>query len=325
MRTIGLWSLLLAAACVPRDGAPAARAPRSALVSPQLVEAGDEPALFTSSADDAGRVGFLSSEVAVEIAGPAERGRVPVRIEGPLRARGFVDERALRLRVQRRGRLRGAPVYVGPNDLVQVVGQDGDRHRVRAIPALADGPIDTFEGSYPAAGLAAQRAASDAEAPPSGTRVEFPSGRELVLYEQPGGARAVSVAARPAPYPVEVLNKHGSWSALRIGRGPYVIGWAELGELRELGPDAAGSQSAVSGALPARIASEQGELKRVPAGTKVVFGDQVIAVFKAPGWARVLRVYEQDGFSDVFAAVDDDLTVRGLVLTTALEAAPNTP
>lgn len=318
-RALRLISLLLTVACTPREAAPPSTSESAAL--PLQLVADEGPALFTGSGEDAGRIGFLSSELPVEIAGASERGRVPVRIDGPLRARGFVDEASLRLRVQRRGRLRGAPIYVGPGDLVQVIGSDGERRVVRATPELGDGALDTFEGSYPAAGLAAQRPPADAEAPPSGTRVEVPSGRELVLYEQPGGARVASVKPRSAPYPVDVLNRHGSWSALRIGRGPYLIGWAELGQVRELGPSPAPQQPAPRDgtALPARIAAEQGELKRVPTGTKVVFGDQVVAVFKAPGWARVLRVYEQDGFSDVFAAVNDDLTVRGLVLTSALE------
>jgi hypothetical protein len=63
--------------------------------------------------------------------------------------------------------------------------------------------------------------------------------------------------------------------------------------------------------LPARLVDEPGALKRVAAGTKVIFGDGVIGVFKQPGYARVVQLHQD--YADVFTAADDDVTLRGLV------------
>ena len=287
--------------------------------------AGDQPALFAGPAPDAARIGFLSDEVPVAIGGASEQGRVPVRIDGPLRARGWVDADKLRLRVQRRGRVRGAPVYVGPNDALQVLGPaEEGRLRVRAAPRSGARELAAYEGTYPQAGLAAARAPAESEAPPPAVRHALPAASELRLFESPGGPEIARVSVDDE-LAVAVLNSAGGWHAVRVGDGPYLIGWAQLADARplaaaeEANANAAQNRAPVAErGMPKRIAVESGALKRVPAGSKVVFGEQVIAVFKAPGWARVLHTYEA-GFSDVFAAVDDDVTVRGLVLTSALE------
>jgi hypothetical protein len=72
------------------------------------------------------------------------------------------------------------------------------------------------------------------------------------------------------------------------------------------------TQAAGDAVVPARIARETGELRRVVAGAKISFGTQVIGVLKQQGWARVLRVYDA-GMVDAFVAVDDGLALRGLV------------
>lgn len=332
---------LLSAACATTSQRPA-EAGAPVLPSPMLVAPGSDTVLFIGPEAGAARIAYLSPALTVEVAGAAEQGRVPVRVEGLLRARGYVPEDALRLRVQRRGRLRGAPIYVGPNDLLQVLGPSVEPGRVavRARIELAGTLAGAFEGTYPSVGLAARPAPPEAAPPPAARRYELPAGTALPLFELPGQGQVAELPARATPLPLEVLNEQQGWSAVRAGTGPYLIGWAALAGARELVapseapyvPEAAPSQpragssshaDARSGgaqapsALPARIAAEPGELRRVNVGTKVVFGQQVIAVFKAPGWARVLKSYES-GYADVFAAVNGDLAVRGLVRTSDL-------
>jgi hypothetical protein len=287
----------------------------------------EQPSLFLGPEPDAPRIAFLSGEQPVAVAGASEQGRVPVRVDGPLRTRGYVELEALRMRVQRRGRVRGAPVYLAPNDLVQVLGPSAEPRRVlvRSWPQLLGAKLAPFEGSYPLEGLASARAPLGSEGAPPGARYEIPSGRELQLHEQPNGPRVATLPAQGEPFVVDVLNQQQDWFAVRAGEGPYLIGWAQLGDAKAVAAAAPndgarrelGSEP-VSGALPARIVAEPGELKRVPVGTKIMFAEKVIGVFKAPGWARVLRVYDA-GFADVFAAVDDRVTVRGLVAMSALQ------
>jgi hypothetical protein len=325
---VHLWhSLLLAlAACTsfgqrePTVATASATSPAQ-LPAAMLVDVGDQPALFLGAASDAPSIAFLSSDVPLIITGAVEQGRVPVRVDAAIRTRGYVPSDRLALRVQRRGQLRGAPVYLGPDDLVQPLGagESARRVRVRATVRVGDAQLGPFEGSYPALGLAAQRAPSGAEPPDPGQRLWVPAGLALELFDAPDGARVLQLPAQTQPYEVRLLTRRERWLAVRVGRGPYAIGWtASLtpeapGQLQQAEPPA--SSAATNGntsALPARIASEAGPLKRVAAGAKIGFGEQVIGVFKQPGWARVLTVY-QGGFADVFAAADDQVAIRGLV------------
>jgi hypothetical protein len=101
-----------------------------------------------------------------------------------------------------------------------------------------------------------------------------------------------------------------------------LIGWTNLplsannalAQLDVAAPKSNDALAAVNGvSLPARLANEPGELKRVAAGTKIVFGDAVIGVLKREGYARVVRAYDEAGYADVFVAVDDAVALRGLV------------
>lgn len=336
-----LTLLMPTAACAGTSHRLAEGGP-AALPSPMLLKPGADTVLFIGPEAGAARIAYVAPELAVEVAGVAEQGRVPVWVEGLLRARGYVPEAALRLRVQRRGRLRGAPVYVGPNDLLQVLGPDLEPGRlaVRARIELEGAPAGAFEGSFPMVGLAAEPAPPAAAAPPVARRYELPAGTSLKLFELPGQAQVAELPARATALSLDVLNEQQGWFAVRAGHGPYLIGWAELPGARPLVASAdAPSASAVArsepltgsashdgardggaqapSALPARLVDEPGELRRVKTGTKVVFAQQVIAVFKAPGWARVLKRYES-GYADVFTAVDGDVAVRGLVRTSDL-------
>ncbi|MET0284669.1 MAG: hypothetical protein ABW352_09375, partial [Polyangiales bacterium] len=112
--------------------------------------------------------------------------------------------------------------------------------------------------------------------------------------------------------------------------GPYLIGLTSaaltpaLAPIAQPVPQASEAFADVNGVrLPARLANEPGALKRVAAGTKVVFGDAVIGVLKRDGYARVVRAYEEAGYADVFVAADDDVALRGLVRAVDLSEPPS--
>ncbi|HEY6878924.1 MAG TPA: hypothetical protein VI299_12930 [Polyangiales bacterium] len=292
------------------------------LPSPILIDAPDRPALFLDSSADAAQIGYLGDDVPLEITGRAREGRVPVRIDGALRTRGFVDVERLTLRVQRRGRIRGTPIYVGPNDVVGIRGKVGRRSSVRAQARLhgrALGP--SYEGTYPREGLAVTSAPLDAQPPDVGEPYVVPAATAVPLHEAPDTAQAYELPPQHESYEVRVLNRAQHWLAVRAGEGPYLIGWTPLALERahaevpsahaRHGSDTPGSASGTS--LPVRLVNEPGALKRVAAGSKVVFGDQVIGVLKRDGYARVVQEYQQAGYADVFVAADDQVALRGLV------------
>jgi hypothetical protein len=147
--------------------------------------------------------------------------------------------------------------------------------------------------------------------------------------------------AQPALSEVRVISEQDGWLAVRAGSGPYLIGWTHVGlhkvegeaaaspSLPTADPSASAPPAAATEAtnqspaevnsrgVPARLINEPGQLRRVAAHSKVVFGEQVIGVFKTEGWARVIHTYDS-GFADVFAAADDRLAIRGLMRTSDL-------
>jgi hypothetical protein len=294
------------------------------------------PALYMGSDPGAPVVGFLGKDVTVDVAGPSVAGRVPVRVHGPLLVRGFVPETLLALRAQRHGKVRGTPVYVGPNDPVVVLGEDREQGRlkVRVMPKVEGVNLPAFEGSYPAIGIAAQPIAN-AEGPPAGTPHVLPTGTPLALYAQPDGAFITELPARDQLLPVQVLSKDGVWSAVRVGEGPYLVGFtnaflapapeqrlakgSEKPRPATIPAAPAATAAAPTTDVPTRLLSESGELKRVAAGAAISFGDKVFAKLQKPGFARVLATYPS-GEADALVAVDDAVAVRGLVRGVDLSA-----
>ena len=312
-----------------------------ALPQRALLAASEQPSLFLGPEPDAAQIGYVGPQVVLELTGEPALGRVPVRIDGPLRARGYVAVDQLQLRVQRRGRIRGAPVYVGPGDLVHVLGPDDapGRLRVRAVPRLGGQPLPAHEGSFPSEGLAENPAPENAAAPDPGTLYRVPAQTPLPLSEAPKTEPFATLAAQPQAYEVRVVGAVDRWLAVRAGDGPYLIGWTETALLpgvpgasaasSPLPPLAstpatalpaqptAGAPASTTDAVPARLLKDVGELRGVVAGAQLRFGAQVIGVFKRAGWARVLRVYDA-GLVDAFVAVDDGLSLRGLLRTVDL-------
>jgi len=289
------------------------------LPSQVLSGSSDEPALYLSAAQSSPVLGFLGRDALLDVLGPSQEGRVPVRVRGPMQVRAFVPASLLQLRTQRHGRLRGTPVYLGPDDAVRVVGkgEKADRVRVRAAPRVGALTLPAFEGTYPAVGLAARRAADDAAKPPAGEPYVLPANTALELRETAAGKVVVLLPAQSEASNVRVLREQNGWFAVRIGDGPYLVGYTNArllpGEADAVTRKGAeGSNS--SGKLPRRLADESGDLQQVAVGAKVSFDGRVIARLDKPGYARVLATYPS-GEADALVAVDDSVTVRGLVQT----------
>lgn len=313
-----LWLATLLGAALSHGCATTQRAGSSAhgpLPARVLSAGSDEPALYLSSAASSPVLGFLGADVPLDVLGPGEAGRVPVRVRGPMQVRAFVPAALLQLRTQRHGRLRGTPVYLGPNDSVQVVGEGekADRLRVRATPRVGSLALPAFEGTYPSVGLAARRAAPDAARPPTGEPYMLPANTPLELREKPDGKVMAQLPAQLDASGLRVLSRQGRWYAVRLGEGPYLVGYTNAALQRgELASPVHEATPAATGGLPRRLAEESGELQHLAVGAKVSFDGRVIARLDKPGYARVLATYP-NGEADALVAVDDSATVRGLV------------
>lgn len=275
--------------------------------------ASDAPALFLGPSATAQAIGFLAGNVRVEIAGQGAQGRVPVRIRGPLLVRGYVPESQLAMYVQRHGQLRGTPVYFGPNDLAVPLGpsETPGRLRVRAVPQLPGLRLAAFEGTFPQVGLAPSPAANP-EALPAGEARQLPADSVLVLFDRPGGNKVVELRTREAPLPVRVLSSKDGFSAVRVGTGPYLVGYTDTALEPAADGSATTSEPRRKAAVPARLAHHSGELFRVAPGAAISFGKIVIGKLREPGYARVLRRFPS-GEVDALVAVDGAVTVRGLL------------
>jgi hypothetical protein len=297
-----------------------------------LVGEGSGPALFLGPGERAAAVGYVSSGVRVRLAGAFEGTRVPIRIDGPVKVRAWLDTSRLAGRVQRRGRLRGAPIALGVNELVGVRGATEDgQMRVEVRPRFGRTPepeVGPFTGSYPAAGVGpdavAEAADSAANAATGGARARLPAGRAVALYARPRGPVVATIPPLARGLPVEVARRRGEWAAVRVGTGPRLVAWFH-GALEAADPNdvpvppAAAPQTARNTGLPRALTHDAAlPLWRVRARARVRFDGRVIARLADRGWARELR-RTPDGLVDVFLAVDDDVALRGLVRARDLE------
>ena len=323
-----LWLVLATAGC--RPGGLAARPGESAIGQndrasgfPQemLLAHTDQPAFFLSAQPDAAIVGFGSDELAVKLEGSPAGDRVRVRVEGPLEVTAFVPKELLMLRVQRRGQVRGTPVYLAPNHAVQVLGNADakGRLRVRAAATVMGESLEPMEGTFPSSGLAARPAPESAQQPAEGQAKLVPANRELRLLDRPHGTLTVVVPGKPAPWAIRALGQRDGFTAVRAGEGPFLVGYTDLSLAPAPTPTShaappvhAKKPKATGGAVPARLLRETGPLRRVKRGARLRFDGQDIATFHAAGYARVLARYP-NGELDVFAAVDDTVALRGLL------------
>jgi hypothetical protein len=280
---------------------------------------GSGPALYLSEGADSPAIGYLSSGVAVRVGRAPGGDRVYVMVDGALKVRGWLSIARVSARVQQKGRVRGTPTYVAPNDLVGVRGSLGDgimRIEVRPWLGQANAPsLGPFLGEYPMDRLGADEVTGAAAAGPDpGEPRSLPAGQEVPVYDRPNGSVVATLPAVDPPLVVELVSARNEWSAVRVGTGPFLVGYtnvalgtAEALPMREAPPPSS------SGGVPERLAAEDTRpLWKVPAGTRLRFDDNVIAVFEAEGYAREMNRYDT-GEVDVFVAVDDTVAIRGML------------
>lgn len=291
-------------------------------------EGSGRPALYLGAEPNAPAIGYVSPDVRVRITGAPSGDRVPVHIEGPLKVRGWLALTRLSARVQKRGRVEGTPTYLGPNDVVGVRGSGAGRNlRVEVRPWLgrADtaATLGSFVGEFPGESLGPDEVdLATAEQPTPGQNRLLPAGQEVPLYDRPGGSVIANIPALDPPLSVVVLRERNEWKGVRVGVGPYLIGYVNV----ELGPEQASliavaepTDALPSGPIPERLqADSERPLWRVPARTRVRFDRKIIAVTRDPGFAREIRRFPS-GEVDVFVAVDDQVAVRGMIRVGDLE------
>jgi hypothetical protein len=298
---------------------PPAGWPRVVVIGP-----GTDPALYTGPEADAAAFGYLAPGVRVRLEGPPQGGRIEVRVAGSMPVRyGWVPLDRVAAYAQQRGRVEGTPFYLGPNDMVSLLGPaDSERMRVAVRPWLGGGLfLDPGVGTFPAAQLADRRV-EQAEGPTEGQCYRLPPRQTVPVYERPGGTPVVSLPAQDPPLTVVVLRDRAPWYGIRAGHGPYVVGYVQAALTPCAGPRPAPEpmMPASSGPVPHWLAEESGTLHRVASGTPIVFNGRAVARLNQEGWARELG-HEADGRVDVFVAIDGDVALRGLVPADALRPA----
>lgn len=291
-----------------------------------------EPDLFLGAGEQAPAVGYLAAGTVLEVRHAPEGNRIAVRTRGSLRADAHVPRDRIGARVQRRGKLRNAPVYFGPNDVIRVLEAAGDnRMRVRAHVQLRPaGPrLGPFEGTYPTIGLAGSPAPADAAPPEPGTVHALPANTQMPLYTKPDTETPV-VATLPAldpPLRVAVVAHQEDWWAIRAGTGPYVVGYVKgaLEPVNETLPEATSTlpiPDASEEGVPSLLREHQGTLLRVASGATISFNGHSIATLGKRGYARELARHGGERI-DAFVAVDDSVAVRGLLPTDQVSPAEN--
>lgn len=303
-----------------------ARWPRAFLAGP-----GSGPALYLDESPQAPAIGYLSEGASVRIRAFPENGRVAVNVLGAMKVQAHLDASRLALRVRSRGALAGTPIYFGPGDYVRVFGPDPQPGlmRVEARVDLGRGPdvtLPAYRGTFDETALGTE-VPPVAEALPEGTAMQLPAGVPVPLYASPTEV-AVTLPALDPPLVVSMLRDRGRWKGVRVGVGPYLVGYIDT-QSSPLSPAAAlprrEGPPASDGGVPRRIRGEDAgrALLSIAAGTRVSHGQgRTIAILQEAGFAREWERFDDTNEVDVFLAVDDQVAVRGLVPSSAVSAAP---
>lgn len=303
-------------------------APRSTdLPRVLVIGPGSGPALYLSPDANAAAFGFVNPGVRVRVESGVQNGRVEVLVAGPLPTKGWVPSERLAMYAQQRGRVEGTPVYLGPNDLVNVLGPGAEEGQMRvAVRPWLGGELflDPQVGTFAADLLDNQPVdAASVEGPTEGECFRLPPGQTVPVYQSPNDPPVTSLPAQDPPLPVVVLRNRAPWYGIRAGYGPYVVGYVQAPLTPcEGAPPAPAPMVPTGGERPYWMTQEPGALYRIAVNTPVTFGrnpdgtPRVIARLRQEGWAR--EIGREDGHVDVFLAVDDNVALRGLVPETAL-------
>lgn len=292
-----------------------------------VVSEGHDPALFAGPDDGAPPFGYLSEGVRVRVNGPPQNGRLPVTVGGQMIVHGWVPLSRLRAYVNQRGRIEGTPAFLGANDPVGLVSQSSDgSFRIEIRPRLGrEGAPDLgpYVGSVPGDWLVDHPEADGDTGLSPGEFRSVPAGQEVPVYDRPNGSVIATLPALDPPLTVVVIRSQSGWNGVRIGVGPFLVGYIQ-GDLAESSADRLGTRpvpeatTLAEGAMPERIAVEEGALFRVRAGTWIQFYHENVARLRADGWGREMSRTSGSDEVDVYVAVDNGCAVRGVVTNDAL-------
>jgi hypothetical protein len=349
-----------AALCVvscraPRTEEPRAQARRTERVSRPRPEAPAErtqvdwpgalivadaagPVLFRRSAPSSRGFAWIAAGMPIVPRGAVERGRVRVLVDGPVSVRGWMAVDRLEGIVVSRGRVRGTPLYVVPGDSVRLLEVRGSTAMVEGRAQLGlpgVGTSEAFRGTFPISSLGAEARGSGV-GPSGGRAISLRNVR--ALYGEPNGEVVWEIPQSATALPATVLREDGEWLGVRIGLGPYLVGyvprsalgssrkkdlfssevidpWADDGD-EEPEPE----HGAPSGPqLPPMLAEAAVRpVWRIREGARVRVDGATVALFRESG--RAVELSRAGSEVVVLAAVDETVTVQGTVRAQDLES-----
>lgn len=198
-----------------------------------LVGDGDEPALFRRSGGTQA-VAWVAAGVELRPRGVVRSGRVRAIVDGPLQVRGWIPIERLEAVALARGRVSGSPLFLVPGDRVRLRRVDGAHAEVEAHARLAHPQLPrspAFRGTFPLARLGAALSGSgEGGSPGRPVRIR----RATELRASPDGEVQWTLPALDPPLPAIVLRERGATLGVRIGIGPYLVGYVPASALDEV-------------------------------------------------------------------------------------------
>ena len=320
----------------------------------------EEPAaLWSDSSASAERIGVVAYQTPLSrLAEHAERSRVALP-SLPLSTALWISRDAVGAYATQTARVRGPAVSVRRSDLVCVRTEDtgGGRALILVRTSLDDavrldshatlesdrGGQQLWVGTYPRSGLAGVEPQPGDRRANANVQALAASTVAVEVFESPGGRRILSVLPG-ASVPAALVQQEGRWSAVRIGEGPFVVGYTQaplrdVTDLREQArrqamelalqtpgsPHARFSNAVVGGPSVSSILRTQETAQRLAtlrAGAALhIAGGEVVT----PSHAVTVRVGAMEsatGRVRVLAALTDDIALYGMVSSVDLMRAP---
>lgn len=287
-----------------------------------IARGGTDPALYAGPDDSAPAFGYLSEGVRLRVDCPPNNGRVAVTVGGSMVVHGWVPITRTMVYAAQRARIDGTPVYLGENDPIGLMAAESDgsfrvdlRVRLGREGAADIGP---FSGIV-AADMLRDRPSFEGVDPGlnAGEPMRLPAATAVQVFDRPNGAVIATLPVLDPPLTVVVMRSRDEWHGVRIGVGPYLVGYVQ-GTLEASTMEAVGtrpgaiSYDVADGEMPGRIAREDdGTLVRVAAGTEIFFYGEDVGRVRGSAWGREFS--RQDDEVDVYIAVDDGVAIRGIV------------
>jgi hypothetical protein len=289
---------------------------------------GTDAALFAGPDDGAPAFGYLSEGVRLRVDCPPNNGRVAVTVGGALVVHGWVPITRTMAYAAQRGRIDGTPVFLGENDPIGLMTYENGAFRVDLRPRLGRegaGDLGPFTGTV-APDMLRDRPSFEGADPglTAGTPMLLPAGVAVQVFDRPGGEVIATLPVLDPPLTVVVVRSRDDWHGVRIGVGPYLVGYVqgtlEPSTMEALGTRPTPPTNAIEeGATPGRIARERdGSLVRIAPGTEVLFYGEDVGTVRREAWGRE---FSREGEEvDVYLAVDDGVAIRGIVPASAVTA-----